>query len=78
MRNILCSIGAALALAACGHGSSSSSSAPSEDDVASMSVAGLVAFSEAQIARTDADISEPRDLAGITPPVSDVDEPAVI
>ena len=67
---------AALLVAACGHGSSSSG--PSEDDVASMSVAGLLAFGEAQIARTDADVSEPRDLAGITPPVSDVDEPAVI
>jgi len=76
MKKILCSIGAALALAACGHGSSNS--APSEDDVASMSVADLLAFGQAQIARTDADVIEPRDLAGITPPVSDVDEPAVI
>ena len=78
MKKILCSIGAALLVAACGHGSSSSSSAPSEDDVASMSVAGLLAFAQAQIARSDADMSEPRELAGITPPASDVDEPAAI
>ena len=67
---------AALFVAACGHGSSSST--PSEDDVASMSVAGLLAFGQAQIARSNADMSEPRELAGITPPVSDVDEPAAI
>ena len=76
MKNSLFALCAALLVAACGHGSSSST--PSEDEVASMSVAGLVAFGEAQMARTDADVSEPRDLAGITPPVSDVDEPAVI
>ena len=76
MKKSLCFIGAALALAACGH--NSGSSAPSEDAVASMTVAGLVAFGEAQIARADADLIEPRPLAGIVPPVSDVDEPAAI
>lgn len=69
-------LSAPLLLAACGHGSGSS--APSEDSQASMSVAGLVAFGEAQIARPDVDVIEPRELAGIKPPVSDVDEPAAI
>ena len=76
MKKILWSIGAALALSACGH--NSESQAPSEDAVASGSVAALIAFGEAQIARPDADAIEPRSLAGIVPPVSDVDEPAVI
>jgi len=78
MKKILCSIAATLALAACGHNSGSSDGAPSEDSVASSSVTALIAFAEAQIARTDADLIEPRDLAGINPPVSDADEPAVI
>ena len=76
MKKILWSIGAALLLAACGH--ESGSSAPSEDAVASGSVAALIAFGEGQIARADADVSEPRELAGINPPASDVDEPVVI
>ena len=73
---IILSIGAALLVAACGH--DSGSSAQSEDAVASGSVAALIAFGEGQISRPDADASEPRELAGINPPVSDVDEPAVI
>ena len=48
-----------------------------EDAAASGSVAGLIGFAQVQIARTD-DASEPRPIAGINPPVSDVDEPAVI
>ena len=74
MRNLLLFC-AALLLAACGHNSGSSS--PSEDEAASMSVAALIAFGEAQIAQTS-DATEPRSLAGIVPPVSDVDEPAAI
>jgi len=76
MRNLLLAVGAALLLAACGH--STESSAPSEDAVASGSLPALIAFSEAQIARPDADAIEPRSLAGINPPVSEVDEPAAI
>ena len=48
-----------------------------EDAAASGSVAGLIGFAQGQIARTD-DASEPRPIAGISPPVSDADEPAVI
>jgi hypothetical protein len=75
--SVLCSIAL---LAACGHnsGSSGTSQQQAEDSAASASIPALVAFSEAQIARADADVSEPRDLAGITPPASDVDEPAAI
>ena len=78
MKNI--SIVLALALAACGHNSGSSgvTQQQSEDAAASASVPALVAFGAAQIARADADVTEPRELAGITPPVSDVDEPAAI
>jgi len=70
----------ALALAACGHNSGSSefTQHQSEDAAASASVPALVAFGATQIARADADVIEPRELAGITPPVSDVDEPAAI
>ena len=77
MRKILWSIAAALLLAACGH-DSRSPEAQSEDQAASGSVTALVAFAEAQLARADRDVSEPRELAGIVPPVSDVDEPAAI
>ena len=76
MKNFLLLFCAAL-LVACGH-NSGSSTAPSEDAVASGSVTALIAFGESQIARPDADAIEPRELAGIVPPVSDVDEPAVI
>lgn len=48
-----------------------------EDAAASGSVAGLIGFARGQIARTD-DASEPRPIAGISPPVSETDEPAVI
>ncbi len=70
----------ALALAACGHNSEVSELTPqqAEDAAASASVAGLVAFGEAQVVRADADVIEPRELASVNPPVSDLDEPAAI
>ena len=72
---------AALALlsGACGssHNNVAGSSQQQEDAAASGSVAGLIGFAQGQIARTD-DRSEPRPVAGISPPVSDADEPAVI
>ena len=77
-------IGVALLLAACGsnNGSvdASAGSTPqqAEDAAASASVAGLVGFAQGQIARTDADTSEARPVAGINPPVSDETEPTVI
>ena len=49
-----------------------------EDDAASASVAGLMAFVMAQIAAATSDATEPRNVGGITPPVSDTDEPVVL
>jgi hypothetical protein len=71
--------GIALFTAACGsnHNNDAGSAQQQEDAAASSSVAGLVGFAQGQIARTD-DVSEPRPIAGISPPVSDTDEPAVI
>jgi hypothetical protein len=71
---------AALALAACGHNGSDSGATQqqAEDSAASATVAGLVAFGQAQIVRADADASEPRPIGGVNPPVSDVDEPVAI
>ena len=73
-------VGAALA-AGCGsrHNDGYTVSADQQQDsAASGSVAGLVGFAQGQIARIDADTSEPRSLAGVNPPVSEVDEPAAI
>ena len=72
-------VGFALLASACGS-SRNNDTGPTqqqEDAAASGSVAGLIGFAQGEIARTD-DASEPRPLAGINPPVSDVDEPAVI
>jgi hypothetical protein len=65
--------------AGCGssHNNDAASPQQQEDAVASGSVPGLVGFAQGQIAQTD-DASEPRSIAGVNPPVSDVDEPAVI
>ena len=68
------------ALLAAGCGSSRNDAAPAqqqEDAAASGSVAGLVGFAQAQITLTD-EVSEPRPIAGINPPVNETDEPAVI
>jgi hypothetical protein len=72
-------VGFALLAGACGnsHNNVTGPSQQQEDAAASGSVAGLVGFAQGQIARTD-DASEPRSIAGINPPASDVDEPAVI
>ena len=66
--------------AGCGSSHNGGNAVPAqqlEDAAASASLAGLVGFAQGQIARTD-DTSEPRAIAGINPPVSDADEPAVI
>ena len=74
--------GCALVAFAAGCGSShndgnAGSAQQPENAAASGSVAGLIGFAQGQIARTD-DASEPRPVAGISPPVSETDEPAVI
>ena len=73
-----CVLVASLA-AGCGSSHNGNDAAPAqpEDVAASSSVAGLIGFAQAQIARTD-EVSEPRAIAGISPPVSDVDDPAAI
>ena len=82
-KNLLCRItGCALVALTAGCGSShndgnAGSAQQPEDAAASGSVAGLIGFAQGQIARTD-DASEPRPIAGISPPVSETDEPAVI
>jgi len=72
-------LGFALLAGACGnsHDNVTGSTQQREDAAASGSVAGLIGFAQGEIARTD-DASEPRPIAGISPPVSETDEPAVI
>ena len=80
----------AIALLAAGCGSSSDDSAPpppapapidtlaQEDAAASASVAGLIAFIQAMIASLTLDTNEPRNIGGITPPVTETAEPTAI
>ena len=72
-------VGFALLAGACGssHNNGTGPTQQQEDAAASGSVMGLIGFARGEIARTD-DTSEPRPVAGISPPVSDADEPAVI
>jgi hypothetical protein len=71
----------ALLLAACGAGYSGGdglTQTEREDRAASASVAGLLAFATALIGAGTGDTAEPRPIDGITPPVSDTDEPAAL
>ena len=70
-----------LALAACGGGGNHGdglSDAQREDQTASASVTGLVGFASAQINRSTDETSEPRSIAGITPPADETSEPFVL
>jgi len=69
-----------LALAACGGGNHGDglSDAQREDQTASASVTGLVGFAAAQINRSTDETSEPRSIAGITPPADETSEPFVL
>ncbi len=49
-----------------------------EDAAASASVAGFVAFIQSLIASLTLDTNEPRNIGGITPPVTETAEPAAI
>lgn len=49
-----------------------------ENDAASASVAGLVAFVLAQINGATSESTEPRNIDGISAPVNESDEPIVI
>ena len=49
-----------------------------EDAAASSSVAGLIAFIQTMIASLTLESNEPRNIGGITPPVTEVAEPTAI
>lgn len=49
-----------------------------EDAAASASVAGLIAFIQAMIASLTLESNEPRNVGGITPPVTETAEPTAI
>ena len=49
-----------------------------EDAAASASVAGLIAFIQTVLASLTLETNEPRNIDGITPPVSDTAEPTSI
>ena len=74
-----------IGLAGCG--GSSDSPAPAgdgltdmqrQDRAASASIAGLFSFGMSVIASMTGDSDEPRPIDGITPPVSEADEPAAL
>ena len=75
-------------LASCGSSSEDSGPPPpapppvdtmaQEDAAASASVAGLIAFIQGLISSLTSDTNEPRNVGGITPPVTETAEPAAI
>ena len=76
-----------VAMLAAGCGSSSDDSTPptsplpssaQEDAAASASVAGFVAFIQSMIAALTLETNEPREIGGITPPVTETAEPTAI
>jgi len=79
-----CAAAFAVVLLTVSCGSSSDDSAPppttqaQEDAAASVSVAGFIAFIQTLIASMTLDTKEPRDVGGITPPVTETAEPTTI
>jgi len=79
-----CAAAFAVVLLTVSCGSSSDDSAPppttqaQEDAAASGSVAGFIAFIQTLIASMTLDTIEPRDVGGITPPVTETAEPTTI
>ena len=79
---------ATLLLAACGGGDYTAAMSPPPDDgltqaqrddrAASASVMGLFSFAVALVGGQTSEASEPRAIAGITPPVSEDIEPAAV
>ena len=79
-----CAAAFAVVLLTVSCGSSSDDSAPppttqaQENAAASGSVAGFIAFIQTLIASMTLDTNEPRDVGGITPPVTETAEPTTI
>lgn len=78
---------AVMLIAGCGSSSDDSPPPPApppvdtmaqEDAAASASVAGFIAFIQGLIASLSLDTNEPRNVGGITPPVTETAEPAAI
>ena len=80
---------AVLLMASCGSSSDDSGPPPppgpgpidtmaQEDAAASASVAGLIAFIQSVIASLTLETNEPRNIGGITPPVTETAEPTAI
>ena len=78
---------ATLLLAACGGGDTVAMPPPADDGLtqaqrddraASASVMGLFSFAVAQLGGQTSESSEPRAIAGITPPVSEDIEPSAV
>ena len=77
----------AILAAGCGSSSDDSTLPPTvppvdtmaqEDAAASASVAGFIAFIQAMIASLTLESNEPRNIGGITPPVTETAEPTAI
>ena len=85
-KTLVAACAAAMLIASCGSSSDDSMPPPApavdtmaqEDAAASASVAGLIAFIQGLIASLTSDTNEPRNVGGITPPVTETAEPAAI
>jgi len=73
-----------LLIAGCGSSSDSAAPPPAvdtmaqEDSAASSSVAGFIAFIQTMIASMTLESNEPRNIGGITPPLTETAEPTAI
>lgn len=71
-------------MASCGSSNNDSTPPPpvdttaQEDAAASASVAGFIAFIQAMIASLTLESNEPRNIGGITPPLTETAEPTAI
>ncbi len=87
LKTLAATCAAVMLIAGCGSSSDDSTPPPTpapidtmaqEDAAASASVAGLIAFIQGLIASLTSDTNEPRNVGGITPPVTEAAEPAAI
>ena len=72
-------------LAGCGGGSGGNSANPDDglsqmdrEDRAASSWPGMLVFAQGQISAMTNETAEPRPIAGINPPLSEIDEPATL